>query len=111
MRKCYKFTLALGRIGVRGKWTILGGYGQVWKPYVRVNLWQDWGGQVTTMFGIDPVPLLERATLLETAAGLTARLSNRWSLYAQGRYQFALNGTDGGRRDGVKGDLDVRYNW
>jgi len=63
------------------------------------------------MFGIDPGPLLERATLLETAAGLTARLSNRWSLYAQGRYQFALNGTDGGRRDGVKGDLDVRYNW
>jgi hypothetical protein len=44
LRKCYKFTLALGRIGVRGKWTILGGYGQVWEPYVRVNLWQDWGG-------------------------------------------------------------------
>ena len=100
-----------GRIGVRGKWTILGGYGQVWEPYVRVNLWQNWGGQATTLFGIDPVPLLERATLLETAAGLTARLSNRWSLYAQGGYQFALNGTDGGRRDGIKGDLGVRYNW
>jgi outer membrane autotransporter protein len=57
------------------------------------------------------VPLLERATLLETAAGLTARLSNRWSVYAQGGYQFALNGTDGGRRDGIKGDLGVRYTW
>jgi outer membrane autotransporter protein len=101
-----------GRIGVRGKWTILGAFGQVWEPYVRLNLWQDWGGQATTTFsGIDAVPLLERATLLETAAGLTARLTNRWSLYAQGGYQFALNGTDGGRRDGVKGDLGLRYNW
>jgi outer membrane autotransporter protein len=41
-----------GRIGLRGKWTIPGGYGQVWEPYVRVNLWQDWGGQATTMFGV-----------------------------------------------------------
>jgi outer membrane autotransporter protein len=100
-----------GRVGVRGKWTILGWYGQVWQPYVRVNLWQDWGAQATTMFGIDAVPLLERATRLETAAGLTARLTKSWSFYAQGGYQFALNGTDGGRRDGIKGDLGVRYNW
>jgi outer membrane autotransporter protein len=102
---------ATGRIGVRGKWTIVGVYGQVWEPYVRLNLWQDWGGQATTMFGVDPAPLLERATRLETAAGLTARLTKSWSLYAQGGYQFALNGTDGGRRDGVKGDLGLRYAW
>jgi outer membrane autotransporter protein len=100
-----------GRIGLRGKWTILGAYGEVWEPYVRVNLWQDWGGQATTMFGADAAPLLERATRLETAAGLTARLTRSWSLYAQGGYQFALNGTDGGRRDGVKGDLGLRYSW
>jgi hypothetical protein len=51
---------------------------------------------------------------IQTAArnpGRTARLSNRWSVYAQGGYQFALNGTDGGRRDGIKGDLGVRYTW
>jgi outer membrane autotransporter protein len=100
-----------GRIGLRGRWTILGWYGQVWEPYVRVNLWQDWGGQATTMFGVDPVPLLERAMRLETSAELTARLSTSWSLYAQGGYQFALNGTDGGRRDGVRGDLGLRYTW
>jgi len=33
------------------------------------------------------------------------------SLYAQAGYQFAVRGTDGGRRDGVRGDLGVHYAW
>jgi hypothetical protein len=33
----------------------------------------------------------------------------RLSLYAQAGYQFALGGTDGGKRDGVKGNLGLRY--
>jgi len=30
---------------------------------------------------------------------------------AQAGYQFAVSGTDGGRRDGVRGDLGVHYAW
>ena len=41
---------ASGRIGLRGRWTIVGDSGQVWQPYVRANLWRDWGAQATTMF-------------------------------------------------------------
>ena len=49
---------ATGRLGVRGQWTIVSENGQVWQPYVRANLWRDWGAEATTTFGIDQVPLL-----------------------------------------------------
>ena len=48
--------------------------GIVWRTYGRVNLWRDWGAEATTMFGIDPVPLIEEATRLEFAGGIFARL-------------------------------------
>ena len=53
---------ASGRIGLRGKWTIVSDSGQVWQPYVRANLWRDWGAQATATYsGVDLVPLLEQA--------------------------------------------------
>ena len=63
------------------------------------------------MFRIDSVPLLEQATRLEFAGGLSAKLLPGFTLYAQAGYQFAVSGTDGGRRDGVKGNFGVRYTW
>jgi outer membrane autotransporter protein len=71
-----------GRIGVRGQWTIERTDGEVWQPYARANLWRDWGGDATTLFGSDAVPLAEEATRLELAAGVTAKISRRMSLYA-----------------------------
>ena len=32
-----------GRVGLRGKWTIVTGGGQGWQPYHRANVWRDWG--------------------------------------------------------------------
>jgi hypothetical protein len=47
---------------LRGRWTIADDSGRVWQPYVRANLWRDWGAQATTTFsGADLVPLLEQA--------------------------------------------------
>jgi outer membrane autotransporter protein len=60
-----------GRVGVRGMRTIIGENGQVCQPYVRANLRRDWGAASTTTFGIDPVPLIEEATRLEFAGGVT----------------------------------------
>jgi outer membrane autotransporter protein len=80
-----------GRLGLRGMWTIVGENGQVWQPYARANLWRDWGAEATTTFGIDPVPLIEEATRLEFAGGVTAKLGGGVSLYAQAGYQFALD--------------------
>jgi outer membrane autotransporter protein len=102
---------ASGRLGLRGKWTINDPAGRVWQPYVLANVWRDWGGGATTMFADDPVPLLAQATRLEFAGGLSAKLLPGLSLYAQAGYQFAVDGTDGGGRDGVKGNFGVRYSW
>jgi len=98
-----------GRVGLRGMWTIDGHDGQVWQPYVRANLWRDWGAEATTMFGIDPVPLIEEATRLEFAGGVSAKLGPGVSLYAQAGYQFALDGAF--IRNGIQGDIGLRCVW
>ena len=54
---------------------------------------------------------LEQATRLDIDAGVTARINANLSLYAQASWRLALGGTDGGKRDGVKGDLGLRYTW
>jgi outer membrane autotransporter protein len=101
-----------GRVGLRGQWTIVSDGGQVWQPYGRANLWRDWGAEATTTFGGDQVPLLEEATRLELAGGVTAKLNARLSLYAQAGYQFAvLQGNENTVRNGVKGDFGVRMAW
>ena len=98
-----------GRVGVRGMWTIIGENGQVWQPYVRANLWRDWGAEATTTFGIDQVPLIEQATRLEFAGGVTGKLGGGVSLFAQAGYQFGLDGAF--IRNGVQGDIGLRYVW
>ena len=101
-----------GRIGVRGRWTIAGDSGEVWQPYVRANLWRDWGAQATTVYsGVDLVPLLEQATRLQLGGGVSVRMNANVSLYANADYQFAVGDTDGGKRDGVRGAAGVRYTW
>ena len=103
---------ASGRIGLRGRWTIVGDSGQVWEPYVRANLWRDWGAQAAATFsGADLVPLLEQATRLQLGGGLSVKMNANVSLYANADYQFAVGDTDGGRRDGIRGAVGVRYTW
>ncbi|WP_407150016.1 autotransporter outer membrane beta-barrel domain-containing protein [Bradyrhizobium sp. ORS 86] len=102
---------ASGRLGLRGKWTIDDPAGRVWQPYVLANVWHDWGTDVHTMFGPESVLLAEQATRLEFAGGLSAKLLPGLTLYAQAGYQFAVSGTDGSRRDGVRGDFGARYSW
>jgi outer membrane autotransporter protein len=103
---------ASGRIGLRGKWTIVSDSGQVWQPYVRANLWRDWGAQATTIFsGADLVPLLEQATRLQLGGGVSVRMNANVSFYANADYQFAVGDTDGGQRNGIRGAAGVRYTW
>ena len=39
-----------GRIGLKTKWTIVTAGGKVWEPYLRGNLWRDWGAEANTVF-------------------------------------------------------------
>lgn len=101
-----------GRLGVRGQWTITRANGQVWQPYVRANLWRDWAAQATTTYsGVDQVPLSQQATRMDVAAGFTAKLDTRMSVYGQFGYQFSINSSESGSRKGVWGDIGIRYTW
>jgi outer membrane autotransporter protein len=101
-----------GRIGVRGQWTIARDNGQVWQPYLRTNLWRDWGAQATTTYsGVNQVPLAQQATRMDVAAGFTAKLATRMSMYGQFGYQFSVNSSQSGTRKGVWGDVGIRYAW
>ena len=103
---------ASGRIGLRGKWTIVSDSGQVWQPYVRANLWRDWGARATAIYsGVDLVPLAEQANRLQLGGGVSVRMNANVSLYANADYQLSVGDTDGGRRDGIRGAAGVRFMW
>ena len=100
---------ASGRIGLRGRWTIVSDSGQVWQPYERTNLWRDWGARATAIYsGVDLVPLLEQANRLQLGGGVSVRMNVNVSLYANADYQLSVGDTDGGRRDGIRGAAGVR---
>ena len=103
---------ASGRIGLRGRWTIVGASGQVWQPYLRANLWRDWGAQATTTYsGVDLVPLIEHASRLQLGGGLSVQMNANLGLYANADYQFAVGDNDRERRNGARGAAGMRYTW
>jgi len=101
---------ATGRLGVRGQWTINTEQGQVWQPYVRANVWHNWGAQatLTSPGSALSVPLLENTTWLELAGGLTVKINANFSAYAQLGGEFAVAPSNA-RYNGIKGDIGVRW--
>jgi outer membrane autotransporter protein len=101
-----------GRIGLRTKWTITTAGGQVWQPYLRGNLWRDWGAEANTVFsGTDSVPLLNQATMLEFGGGVTGRINANISVFANVDYEFAVGAAENEKRNGVRGAFGARYTW
>ncbi|HEY5288919.1 MAG TPA: autotransporter outer membrane beta-barrel domain-containing protein [Caulobacteraceae bacterium] len=101
-----------GRIGLRGKWTIVTAGDQVWQPYLRANLWRDWGAEANAVYsGTDSVPLASQTTMLELGGGLTGRINASVSVFANVDYEFAVGAAEGEKRNGVRGALGARYTW
>jgi outer membrane autotransporter protein len=101
-----------GRIGLRTKWTIVTGGGQVWQPYLRGNLWRDWGAEANTTFsGTDLVPLASQVTRLELGGGLTGRINAAVSVFANVDYEFAVGAAQNEKQSGVRGAFGARYTW
>jgi outer membrane autotransporter protein len=101
-----------GRIGLRTKWTIATAGGQVWQPYLRANLWRDWGAEANTVYsGTDIVPLLSQITLLEVGGGVTGRINANVSVFANVDYEFAVGAANGEKQNGVRGAFGARYTW
>ena len=101
-----------GRIGLRTKWTIVTAGGQVWQPYLRGNLWRDWGAEANTTFsGTDLVPLVSQVTRLELGGGLTGRINANVSVFANVDYEFAVGAAQNEKQSGVRGAFGARYTW
>jgi outer membrane autotransporter protein len=101
-----------GRIGLKTKWTIVTAGGQVWQPYLRGNLWRDWGAEADTVYsGTNIVPLLSQITLLEVGGGVTGRINANVSVFANVDYEFAVGAANGEKQNGVRGALGARYTW
>ena len=101
-----------GRIGLRTKWTIVTGGGQVWQPYLRGNLWRDWGAEADAIYsGTDVVPLISQVTRLELGGGLTGRINPNVSVFANVDYEFAVGGAENEKQSGVRGAFGARYTW
>jgi len=99
------------RLGLKGKWTIVSDSGQVWQPYVRTNVWSDFGPVSTTFFGSDSTLLISRGQYMDVDAGFTTKIDTHFSGFAEAGYQFAISNDGGGKRDGVKGTAGLRYQW
>ena len=101
-----------GRIGLRTKWTIATAGGQVWQPYLRGNLWRDWGAEADAVYsGTDIVPLLSQTTMLELGGGLTGRINANISVFANVDYEFAVGAAENEKRNGVRGAFGAKYAW
>jgi outer membrane autotransporter protein len=101
-----------GRIGLWTKWTVATAGGPVWQPYLRANLWRNWGADANTVFsGTDVAPLESAATMVELGGGLTTRINANVSVYANADYEFVVGATDGNRQNGVRGTFGARYTW
>ena len=58
-----------GRVGLRGQMDDRDRGGQVWQPYLRANVWRDWGAEANTVYsGTDVVPLVSQVTSWSLAA-------------------------------------------
>jgi len=100
-----------GRIGLKTEWTIVTAGGQVWQPYLRGNLWRDWGAEADAVYsGTNIVPLLSQATMLELGGGLTGRINANVSVFANVDYEFAVGSGDD-KRNGVRGAFGAKYTW
>jgi outer membrane autotransporter protein len=100
-----------GRIGLKTKWTIVTGGGQVWQPYLRGNLWRDWGAEADAVYsGTSIVPVVTQATMLEFGGGVTGQINANVSVFANVDYEFAVGAGDD-KRNGVRGGFGARYTW
>lgn len=105
-----------GRVGLRGKWQLTTPRGQLWEPYVAVNLWRDWGGRAATTFGdggggASVAPLTVQGRRAELAGGVTGKLRARLSVYGSLGYEHDLGNTTSTRREGFNVNAGLRYTW
>ena len=97
-----------GRLGARLKGRYMA-QGMPLEPYLRANVWRNFGGSDTVSFNhTDNVKTEHRSTTADLGLGLVAKVSKDVSVYVSADYSSNLDDND---LDGVVGNLGVRMNW
>ncbi len=98
----------IGRLGLR----LLGNYGvgaTLVQPYLKTNIWRDFGGRDTVTFaGKDVIATQRESTALEVGGGVVAKLSPAVGIFATGGYTTEL---DNHHLQGFQGNLSMRVTW
>ena len=100
-------TRSIGRIGARLLGTYVVGETTL-RPYLKANLWRNFGATDRTSFGSVVLPASFGATSLEVGGGVVATVSQNVSLFATADYTTNLNGPHG---ETIEGNLGVRVTW
>lgn len=79
-----------------------------WRPYLKLNLWSELGGDDDTRFGDDRIRTESRADAVEFGAGLVGRLSPAVGLYFVADYTHELSGEE---HRSVQGHAGLRVDW
>ncbi|WP_233021511.1 autotransporter outer membrane beta-barrel domain-containing protein [Rhodopseudomonas boonkerdii] len=97
-----------GRIGLR----LQGNYqnaAALLQPYLKANLWQDFGGRDTVTFaGTDILDTRRMATALEFGGGIVAKVSSTVGVFAGASYTTNLDSND---RKTIQGNAGIRVTW
>lgn len=97
-----------GRLGLRLQGSFRGSSGQ-WQPYIKANLWREFSGTDSVIFGgTDGVSAQRGGTSFELGAGIIAAITQAFSVYASGSY--TTNITQHHWRT-IKGNVGLRYTW
>ncbi|WP_199098414.1 autotransporter-associated beta strand repeat-containing protein [Dyella sp. ASV21] len=101
-----------GRLGVRGRWSMATEGGQLWMPFLSLDLWRDAGGNAVSAYdGVGSAPLHAQATRLTLNGGVTGQLLQRLAVYGSLGYQESVGATDNAQRKGFNGTVGLRYTW
>ncbi len=94
-----------GRIGLR----LAGEFGPAWRPYLKANLWNDWGGTDHTIYeGTSTLSSITDTTALELGGGLVGSVSETLSVWAVADYTRDVDGND---LEVIRGNLGVSVGW
>ncbi|QKD19910.1 autotransporter outer membrane beta-barrel domain-containing protein [Mesorhizobium sp. NZP2077] len=96
-----------GRLGARlqGETTI---NGMALQPYLKANIWHDFGDTDTVSFDTTDISTEGRSTSFEFGGGVVAKVTDKVSIFATGDYTTNLGGD---KRRILKGNLGFSVKW
>ena len=91
--------------GWQGETTI---NGMVLQPYLKANIWHDFGGTDTVRFDTTDISTEGRSTSFEFGGGVVAKVTDKVSIFATGDYTTNLGGD---KRRILEGNLGFSVKW